>query len=46
MLDSGPGITAEALYSEVRVTITTQDSNPGLQHFAAWRIPHQKNRMR
>ena len=46
MLEPGPGTTSEASYLERRVTLTTQDSNPGMQCFAAWRIPHQKNRMR
>jgi len=38
MLDPGPGTTSKASYLETRVTITTQDSNPGLQRFVAWRI--------
>jgi len=45
MLGSGPGTTSEASYSEPRITVTTQDSSPGLQRSAAWRIQHQRNRM-
>ena len=29
MLEPGPGTTSEASYSEQRITLTTQDSNPG-----------------
>ena len=45
MLGPGPGTTSEASYSEPRITVTTQDSSPGLQRSAAWRIQHQRNRM-
>ena len=31
MLDPGPGITSEASYLEPRITVTTQDSSPGIQ---------------
>ena len=31
MLDPGPGTTSEALNLEPRITLTTQDSNPGLE---------------
>ncbi len=46
MLDPGPGNTSEALYSELRITVTTQDSNSGTQPLAVWRSQHQRNRMR
>ena len=46
MLDPGPGTTPEALNLEPRITITTQDSIPGMQHLAVWRIHYQRNRMR
>ncbi len=46
MLDSGPGTTSEAWYLESRITVTTQDSKPGLQLLAVWRIHHLRNRMR
>ena len=46
MLGPGPGTTSEASYSEPRINVTTQDSSPGLQRSAAWRIHHQRNRMR
>ena len=46
MLGPGPETTSKASYLDTRVTITTQDSNPGLQRVAAWRIPHRRNRMR
>ena len=45
MLDPGPGNTSEASYLELRITVTTQDSSPGLQ-LAARRIHHQRNRVR
>ncbi len=45
MLDPGPGNTSEASYLELRITVTTQDSSPGLQ-LAARRIQHQRNRVR
>ena len=45
MLDPGPGNTSEASYSEPRITVTTQDSSPGLQRLTVWRIHHQRNRM-
>jgi hypothetical protein len=32
VLDPGPGNTSEASYSESRITVTTQDSSPGVQH--------------
>jgi len=31
MLDPGPGTTSEASYLEPRITVTTQDSSPGIQ---------------
>ncbi len=31
MLEPGPGTTSEALYLEPRITVTTQDSSPGIQ---------------
>ena len=46
MLDPGPGNTSEASYLEPRITATTQDSSPGSQRLAVWRIQHQRNRMR
>ena len=46
MLDPRPRNTSEASYSESRITFTTQDSNPGMQYFAARRIQRQRNRMR
>jgi len=45
MLDPGPGNTSEASYLDSRITVTTQDSSPGLQ-LAARRIHHQRNRVR
>jgi|GEM_PF-5510066 len=45
MLDPGPGNTSEASYLDPRITVTTQDSSPGLQ-LAARRIHHQRNRVR
>ena len=45
MLDPGPGNTSEASYSETRITVTTQDSSPGLQRLAVRRTHHQRNRM-
>ena len=45
MLGPGPGTTSEASYSEPRITVTTQDSSPGLQRLPVWRIHHQRNRM-
>jgi hypothetical protein len=45
MLEPGPGNTSEALNLEPRITVTTQDSSPGLQGLAVWRIHHQRNRM-
>ena len=46
MLDPGPGNTSEASNLESRITVTTQDSNPGTQRLVVWRIHHQRNRMR
>ena len=46
MLDPGLGNTSEASNSETRITVTTQDSNPGMRPSAAWRNHHQMNRMR
>ena len=46
MLDPGLGTTSEASNSELRITITTQDSSLGVQPYAVWRIQHQRNRMR
>ena len=45
MLDPGPGTTSKALYLEKRITVTTQDSKPGIQRLVVWRIHHQRNRM-
>jgi len=45
MLDPGPGTTSKALYLETRITVTTQDSKPGIQRLVVWRIHHQRNRM-
>ena len=45
MLDPGPGNTSEASYLEPRITVTTQDSSPGIQRLAVRRIHHQRNRM-
>ncbi len=45
MLDPGPGTTSKALYLETRITVTTQDSKPGMQRLVVWRIHHQRNRM-
>ncbi len=45
MLDSGPGTTSEASNLESRITVTTQDSTPGMRQFAVWRNHHQRNRM-
>ena len=46
MLGPGPGNTSEASYLEPRITVTTQDSSPGMQRLAVRRIQHQRNRMR
>ena len=46
VLDPGPGTTSEASYLEPRITLTTQDSSPGMQRLAVRRIQHQRNRMR
>ncbi len=46
MLAPGPGTTSEASYSETRITVTTQDSSPGVRPEVARRIQHQRNRMR
>ena len=46
MLGPGPGTTSEASYLEPRITVTTQDSSPGMQRLAVRRIQHQRNRMR
>ncbi len=46
MLDPGPRNTSEASNLESRITVTTQDSIPGMQHIVAWRSHHQMNRMR
>jgi hypothetical protein len=46
MLGPGPGNTSEASYLEPRITVTTQDSSPGIQPLAVWRIQHQRSRMR
>jgi hypothetical protein len=45
VLDPGPGTTSEASYLEPRITVTTQDSSPGMQHLAVWQTHHQRNRM-
>ena len=45
MVEPGPGNTSEASNLESRITVTTQDSSPGLQ-LAAKRIHHQRNRVR
>ena len=45
MLEPGPGNTSEALNLEPRITVTTQDSNPGIQRLVVWRIQHQRNHM-
>ncbi len=46
MLEPGLGTTSEASNLELRVTITAQDSSPGMQPLVAWRTHHQRNRMR
>ena len=46
VLDPGPRNTSEASNLEPRVTVTTRDSNPGMQQLVAWRNHHQMNRMR
>ena len=46
MLESGPGTTSEASNLESRITVTTQDSSPGIQRLAVRRTHHQRNRMR
>ena len=46
MLDPESGNTSEASYLDQRVTVTIQDSNPGMRPSVAWRNHHQMNRMR
>ncbi len=45
MLDPGSGNTSEASNLELRINDTAQDSIPGIQRFAVWRIQCQRNRM-
>jgi hypothetical protein len=45
MLDPGSGNTSEALNLELRINDTAQDSIPGMQRLAVWRIQHERNRM-
>ena len=39
VLDPGPRNTSEASYLEPRITVTTQDSNPGIQRFGCMANP-------